>query len=561
MPSMWRTVRDMIPLFQESSESLARQPTPPRPTSSSKEEKPWTGLPRYSTNLDEDATEAADNDPLLQPTDVTEYAKLTTILDAAELQLTFYYDEPGLVPPLAQQLHCDEEHIGNGDLSPEWGMNIEVTGATISYGPWADRQRGILQEMFFPGVYEDTYVGPRLNPGDRRVYAYFKVLVEFKNAVTLKIPTKEKSKDWKYSAQYLRSSIDQRVTTRPFGWIEMKAGAESTITYHMGLTPRHDGWTNFMNLELRKLQVTTSVNYGLLSEADGVRVQCDLSNPLKWNELHKWAFNFTIFKPSIFLLRDHITLLTDCGADWTNETGDYATWIPYIYTLNFNLVDFSLFLNVNDGNIISSPSELNENSYVAFRGAKFSAKAIVPSDKISPIEHNVDFELACPSLTMTIHAPLWNTLSILLSQREVGQFHKLEVTGSYTYPSDVSRNNIETLDMQVSASYCSVVFYGFVLRYFFNVRNNYFGDHTQFVTLEEYQKDARMSAPASIHSAGKKSPVSNVLDVILAIEVNKGALIMPSRLYEMSEGIRMHFDMLQADVRFMDYYMGTPISD
>jgi len=25
-----------------------------------------------------------------------------------------------------------------------------------------------------------------------------------------------------------------------------------------------------------------------------------------------------------------------------------------------------------------------------------------------------------------------------------------------------------------------------------------------------------------------------------------------------SEGVRLHFDMLEADVRFMDYYMGIP---
>jgi hypothetical protein len=110
--------------------------------------------------------------------------------------------------------------------------------------------------------------------------------------------------------------------------------------------------------------------------------------------------------------------------------------------------------------------------------------------------------------------------------------------------------------MQVSASYVSVIFYGFLLRYFFNVRNNYFGDHTQFVTLEEYQREAKLPGQDSMHVAGKRPPVSNVLDVIIAVEVSMGAMILPSRLYEVSEGVRMHFDMLQADVRFMDYYMG-----
>ena len=195
MASMWHTVRDLIPFFQESTESLARPPTP-RSDSNSKKEKPWAGLSRYSTRYEDDPTGAAerDTDPLLQPTDVTEYAKVTTVLDSAELQLSFYYDEPGRVPPLQKQLPSDEPHIGNGDVSPEWGLDIEVTGGTISYGPWADRQRGLLQEMFFPGTYEDATLAAPLKVGDQRVYAYFKVLIEFKDSVIFKIPTKEKSK-------------------------------------------------------------------------------------------------------------------------------------------------------------------------------------------------------------------------------------------------------------------------------------------------------------------------------------------------------------------------------
>jgi hypothetical protein len=180
--------------LNESSESLAR-PTTPRPDSN-KDEKPWTGLSRYRTPFEDEEVnaEAARQDPLLQPTDITEYAKVTTILDSSEVQMLFYYDEPGRVPPVDQQLPTDEVHIGNGDLSPEWGLAVEVTGGTISYGPWADRQRGVLQEMFFPGTYEDATVATQLKVGDTRVYTYFKVLVEFKDNVIFKIPTKEKSK-------------------------------------------------------------------------------------------------------------------------------------------------------------------------------------------------------------------------------------------------------------------------------------------------------------------------------------------------------------------------------
>lgn len=31
--------------------------------------------------------------------------------------------------------------VGNGDLAPEWGVELSVKGGNIVYGPWADRQR------------------------------------------------------------------------------------------------------------------------------------------------------------------------------------------------------------------------------------------------------------------------------------------------------------------------------------------------------------------------------------------------------------------------------------
>jgi hypothetical protein len=34
-----------------------------------------------------------------------------------------------------------DDCVGNGDLPPEWGIDIVTHGGTLSYGPWADRQR------------------------------------------------------------------------------------------------------------------------------------------------------------------------------------------------------------------------------------------------------------------------------------------------------------------------------------------------------------------------------------------------------------------------------------
>jgi protein CSF1 len=34
--------------------------------------------------------------------------------------------------------------VGNGDLAPQYGIDIALQGGTARYGPWADRQRSVL---------------------------------------------------------------------------------------------------------------------------------------------------------------------------------------------------------------------------------------------------------------------------------------------------------------------------------------------------------------------------------------------------------------------------------
>ena len=49
---------------------------------------------------------------------------------------------PGLVPTSARRLDGIETvDIGNGDVAPQWGVELYVYGGTINYGPWADRER------------------------------------------------------------------------------------------------------------------------------------------------------------------------------------------------------------------------------------------------------------------------------------------------------------------------------------------------------------------------------------------------------------------------------------
>lgn len=77
-----------------------------------------------------------------------EYAKETKVLEAPFLDLLYYADSVGEVPqsPANEEIPlptADPLDIGNGDLPPEWGIDIAVRGGVLRYGPWTDRQRQV----------------------------------------------------------------------------------------------------------------------------------------------------------------------------------------------------------------------------------------------------------------------------------------------------------------------------------------------------------------------------------------------------------------------------------
>lgn len=82
-----------------------------------------------------------------------EYAIERKILEASVVELLYYADVVGVVPspepgqPENSGESLDMFDIGNGDLPPEWGIDLVIRGGFIRYGPWADRQRWVFQNV------------------------------------------------------------------------------------------------------------------------------------------------------------------------------------------------------------------------------------------------------------------------------------------------------------------------------------------------------------------------------------------------------------------------------
>lgn len=72
-----------------------------------------------------------------------EYAVERKILETPLLELCYYADVVGFVPqsPIREAAQLDPFDIGNGDVGPEWGVDIVLHSGFLRYGPWADRQR------------------------------------------------------------------------------------------------------------------------------------------------------------------------------------------------------------------------------------------------------------------------------------------------------------------------------------------------------------------------------------------------------------------------------------
>ena len=70
-----------------------------------------------------------------------EYAIDRRLLEAPVLELSYYVDVVGVVPVEPRTCDREEYDVGNGDTSPEWGLELILHGGFLRYGPWADRQR------------------------------------------------------------------------------------------------------------------------------------------------------------------------------------------------------------------------------------------------------------------------------------------------------------------------------------------------------------------------------------------------------------------------------------
>lgn len=571
----WHKIQDLVPAFRSSVESLSSSHGGPETaTQTGPRWNNWQGLSRY---LDE-----SEQDDKARWSSV-EYATVSTIVDSPQASMCFYWDIVGTVPDrtgLSETSRAKEPANINGDFPPEWGIDLNLKGAVINYGPWADRQRADIQKVFFPSFCKDARPSQKLVPGQFRVPTEFKLYIEFDEETTLRVPIKEASKNWKWTKQAdnlgarpgdqkrngnksRKRKVDKSnpgPEIRPFGWLDVKVGANATVTYSMDMVAGPTGFSNKLELDLPNIEITTSVNHGLLWRSVENRISCDLSNPLQWNGHRSWRFDVNANGLELFILREHVFLLIDLVDDWASgPPPEYLTFTPFRYMVNLRLGDFRLYLNVNDSNIINNPSDFDDNTFIIIFGSTLNADICIPIDRYRPYRNDITLKVEAKQGGLNLHVPPWNTQATFLSSTELATLKTLAIEGKYQYCATTSTGNTDALLLDVHGHAPSAQFYGFIIRYFLKVKDNYFGDDIRFKTLEEYQEVLRAKREGTEIVNVPPHKKSNDLDVILSVRADESSVILPSNLYSAKNHICIEIATLAADLRFTNYYMDLEV--
>ncbi|KAL8834697.1 MAG: hypothetical protein Q9170_003641 [Blastenia crenularia] len=537
----------------------------------------WLGLTRYLEDEDSVAVEQ-------ERWRSIEYGEHPTIVDSPKINMSLYWDVPGLVLESAPDTNRagDEDDI-NGDVPPDWAVELRIHGGLVCYGPWADRLRQDLQPMFFPNVYKDAIPAERLSPGQQRTSTVFRLNVDFEATTTLMIPTRESSKDWKWKEeQSAKGKAKKEENTgrghrrkkkreksnapppgRPYGWLDIELQADSTVTFLMDMVARQSGYRNSLKLDIRGPKVSSSVNHGLLLSTRDALISCDLSNPLGWSAMRQWAVVVDANALELFLLRDHIFLLTDIMNDWTTgPAGDFHTFVPFKYGIDLRVTGFNLYLNANDSNVINSPASMEENTFVTVWATNLVASLQIPLSSFRPLRNQIPFDIDAQNGGFKFSRPPWNTQYVFVKSSEVATMQDLKIDGFYDYMASTSSELTDVLRMNVRGTSPNIHLYGFLVRAFMRIKGNYFGEDVHFRTLEEYQ--GRISQDSIGSSSGliaaQPSKISNDLDVILCITAVTAKASLPSYLYSSTENVLLDIPSLGLELRFTNYYMDLDVS-
>ncbi|EIW72981.1 hypothetical protein TREMEDRAFT_42131 [Tremella mesenterica DSM 1558] len=505
----------------------------------------WRGLARYR---EPDMTT-----PKTPKREDREYAKKTTLLVSDRVDVLYYSDAPGPVPRPEEIIEPDKhDELGNVDLPPEYGIDITIYGGDVTYGPWADRQRDALQKAFAPSIFFDSEPKPRLKFGETRIHSALVLNIFLERDTKLILPTREPSKDWQFDGL---GKVE-----RKYGWLEITAGANSSIIYTQSQFATTHGYDAMLVLNLDSLDISSSVAYQSFINAKSCRLSMTMPTPLRWDAQRDWGLDVAVESPTITLLRDHTTLISDLARDWSSgATGDFHHFVPNHYNFRVILLDYCFHLFVNDFNIVDDPKSRDGNAFMDVYGPRLESYIAVAATQYRPEFSTVPFTVDLSDARVELGLPTWDTHRSFDSPDpiEIGKIGHLKASGSYRYYSVPSPEHQETMTLHLEGSQVIFKSMGWVLRRLFCIKDNYFGGFTQYSNLNEFLERFDHD-PNSVgdpveekYRPGRSDPYA----VFVTMNIEDSLILLPDEIYGCTRGLAMPVPQLQMNLKSIEHFM------
>lgn len=513
----------------------------------------------------------------------TEYAKVSQLLACDSVDLQFKADVVGPAHPQSES----ESELSSGEEKVEWpspifDTNLVLYGAKINYGPHAERQRQEFFRMFFPQDYNPSPLPTSGTYNGLRVHTHGTVSISLKDETLLMVPVREKSKDEAF-AQHIVKSLQSMggEIQRSYGWIEVRAAEGSKVNIVVPFVPETDPKNDQMGaystkclVDLQSPTVRTSVNHDTYYTAKKTEFSAVQYQPNVFNTPTTYDLNIKSDDMVVFLLREHVTLVSDAALDFsTGPPVPYMLFQPAVYNVSWTITNFSLNLNVNKGNIINKPCSLSENTFLILKTPELNVQWEVPRLEIAPPSSDIVYKITAPYLDMDLSAPNWHTMQGFLDSHHMATVQNfcVDVKDTRTTLSVSEHDNdaqfetdlarfVDTLVMDVRGDNFMLKAHGFLIEYVMRIRENYFGHAYHFQTKEEFvdKMNQEMNEKKENDTyAFKRADVDT--DAIVNIHVSKGSLLLPQRLFSAKDCIALQYMEMNVDMRFTNYYMDLQV--
>lgn len=285
-----------------------------------------------------------------------------------------------------------------------------------------------------------------------------------------------------------------------------------------------------------------------------------MPTPLSWNARRDWGLDLTLDTPEVYLLRDHVQVISDLAKDWSSgQVGDFHHFVPNHYNFRIALLNYAFHLCLNDFNIIDFPLSREHNAFMDVKGPKMEAFVAVDSTQYRADLSTIPFSVSAHDAVVEMSLPSWDTHRSFSESAsvEVGKIGEVSARGTYTFYSHPHPDHQETLMLHLEGRHVVFKALGWVLRRMFCTKDNYFGAFTQFATSQEFVErfDHDPNSVGDPVEAKYRPGRSDAFAVNVTMNVEESLILMSDEIYSCDRGLAMPVPQLQMSLKSVEHFM------